>query len=63
MAGTMEAVVCYGPHDYRVEQAPMPVMTDASMILRTAACGICASDIKCYDGAGHFWGSDTRRRT
>ena len=61
MADTMDAVVCYGPQDYRVEQAPMPVMTDASMILRTAACGICASDIKCYDGAGHFWGSETRR--
>ena len=61
MANTMEAVVCHGPGDYRVEQAPMPVMTDASMVLRTAACGICASDIKCYDGAGHFWGSETRR--
>jgi threonine dehydrogenase-like Zn-dependent dehydrogenase len=60
MSDTMQAVVCHAPHDYRVEQVPIPVVGPGEILLRVGACGICASDIKCYGGAPHFWGTGAR---
>jgi len=55
---TMTAVVCHGPKDYRVERIAHPVPGPREMVLRIAACGICASDCKCWSGAKMFWGSN-----
>jgi threonine dehydrogenase-like Zn-dependent dehydrogenase len=57
---TMQAVVCHGPRDYRLEDVPVPVPGPGEALVRVEACGICASDLKCYHGAAKFWGDDTR---
>lgn len=52
----MKAVVCYGPEDYRLEEVPVPKAGPQEVVIRVEACGICAGDIKAYDGAAMFWG-------
>ena len=52
----MTAIVCHGPRDYRVEQVPRPAPGPREMTIRISACGICASDCKCWSGAKMFWG-------
>jgi threonine dehydrogenase-like Zn-dependent dehydrogenase len=54
----MTAVVCHGPKDYRVEQLPRPTPGAREMVIRVSACGICASDCKCWSGAKMFWGAN-----
>lgn len=56
----MEAVVCHGPKDYRIETVAVPVPGAGEALVRVEACGICASDLKCYHGATKFWGDETR---
>ena len=51
----MTAIVCHGPEDYRVEQLDRPVPGPQEMVIRISACGICASDCKCWSGAAMFW--------
>jgi threonine dehydrogenase-like Zn-dependent dehydrogenase len=57
---TMQAVVCHGPEDYRLETVPVPVRGAGELLVQVEAVGICASDLKCYHGAAKFWGDDTR---
>ncbi len=57
---TMQAVVCHGPRDYRLEDVALPVRGPGEALMRVEAVGICASDLKCYDGAAKFWGDDSR---
>lgn len=52
----MTAIVCHGPEDYRVEQVSRPMPGAREMVIRISACGICASDCKCWSGAKMFWG-------
>ncbi|WEX10965.1 alcohol dehydrogenase catalytic domain-containing protein [Chelativorans sp. AA-79] len=52
----MTAVVCHGPRDYRVEEVGRPTAGPRELVARVAACGICASDCKCWSGAQMFWG-------
>ncbi len=52
----MTAIMCRGPKDYRVEQVARPQAGPNEMVIRIAACGICASDCKCWSGAAMFWG-------
>ena len=52
----MTAIVCHGPEDYRVEQIARPMPGAREMVIRIGACGICASDCKCWSGAKMFWG-------
>jgi threonine dehydrogenase-like Zn-dependent dehydrogenase len=56
----MDAVVCHGPGDYRLERLPVPSPGPGEILLRVEAVGICGSDVKCYGGAPMFWGDDTR---
>ncbi len=58
---TMQAVVCYGPHDYRLEERPVPQAGPGEVVVKVAGVGICASDIKCYTGAPLFWGDADRQ--
>lgn len=60
MPPTMQAVVCHGPRDYRLEQVPVPTPGPGEALVRVQAVGICASDLKCYVGASKFWGDDRR---
>ena len=55
---SMQAVVCHGPRDYRLETVDMPVIGANELLISIAACGICASDCKCHSGAKMFWGGD-----
>ncbi len=58
---TMTAVVAYAPGDYRLEKnVPVPKPGKGEMLVKVLSAGICASDIKCYGGAAHFWGDATR---
>ena len=56
----MQAVVCHGPKDYRLEEVAVPVRKPGEALIRVEAVGICASDLKCYHGAAKFWGDENR---
>jgi threonine dehydrogenase-like Zn-dependent dehydrogenase len=60
LPATMQAVVCHGPEDYRLEEMPVPTPGPGEVVVRVAAVGICASDLKCYHGAPLFWGDKHR---
>lgn len=60
MTQTMQAVVCHGPRDYRLEDVPVPAAGPGEALVRVQAVGICASDLKCYSGASKFWGDGQR---
>ncbi len=57
----MQAVVCHGPEDYRLEEVPRPQAGPGEALVKVEACGICASDVKCYHGAAKLWGDDNGR--
>lgn len=57
---TMQALRCYGTRDYRLEEIPTPKPGPGELLVRVRDCGICASDIKCFTGASHFWGDAHR---
>lgn len=52
----MQAVVCHGPLDYRLERRRRPIAGPLELVIEIGACGICASDCKCHSGAAMFWG-------
>ncbi|HYQ32141.1 MAG TPA: alcohol dehydrogenase catalytic domain-containing protein, partial [Lapillicoccus sp.] len=54
VSDTMQAVVCHGPRDYRLETIPVPTRGPGEILVRVEAVGICASDLKCYHGAAKF---------
>lgn len=56
----MQAVICHGPKDYRLSEIPIPEPGPGEALVRVEAVGICASDLKCYNGAAKFWGDDSR---
>jgi len=56
----MQAVVCHGPRDYRLEKVAVPQPGPGELLLRVEAVGICASDLKCFHGAAKFWGDESR---
>ena len=55
---TMKAVVAYGPHDYRLEQLPVPALRPDDVLVRVEACGVCGSDVKTFKGAPSLWGGN-----
>ena len=56
----MSAVVCHGPRDYRLEEVPIPNAVPGEALVEVEAVGICASDLKCFNGAVKFWGDADR---
>lgn len=52
---SMQAIVCHGPNDYRLETVATPRPGPEEIVVRIGGCGICASDIKAKHGAGMFW--------
>lgn len=57
---TMQAVICHGPGDYRLEEVAVPRPGPGQALVKVEAVGICASDLKCYHGAAKFWGDENR---
>ena len=45
---SMPAVMAHGPHDYRMEERPVPKPGPGEVLLKVKSTGVCASDIKCY---------------
>lgn len=60
LPATMRAIRCHAPHDYRLEELPTPRPGPGEVVVKIAACGVCASDSKCYEGAPMFWGGHGR---
>ena len=58
----MKALVTHGPHDYRLEEVDVPRAGEGEILLKVAACGICAGDIKAYQGGEVFWGNDRKKQ-
>ncbi|MBB6451391.1 2-desacetyl-2-hydroxyethyl bacteriochlorophyllide A dehydrogenase [Geomicrobium halophilum] len=55
----MKAVVAYAPKDYRYEEVNTPkIENQKEIIVKVEACGICAGDIKAFEGAPSFWGDE-----
>ena len=54
----MAAVVCHGPRDYRLEEVAVPTVGPGEVLTENLRVGICASDLKCWNGAKLFWGED-----
>lgn len=40
----------YGPKDLRVEKVDLPEPAPDQVLIRVKACGICGSDVECYEG-------------
>ena len=57
---TMQAVICHGPEDYRLQEVAVPRPGPGEALIKVEAVGICASDLKCYHGAPRFWGDANR---
>lgn len=57
MRKTMMALVAYAPHDYRYEEFPYPDLQSGDIILKVKGCGICAGDVKEFNGLPDVWGS------
>ncbi len=58
---TMRAVRCHAPEDYRLEEIPTPTPGPGEVVIKLDACGVCASDVKCFIGAPLFWGDEHRK--
>lgn len=59
----------HGPHDLRVEEVTLPELKPDQVLVQLGACGICGSDVECFEGKskegrydiapytpGHEWG-------
>lgn len=56
MAKEMNAVIAYGPKDFKLTKAPVPVPGPGEALMKVGACGICGSDVHAYHGAASYWG-------
>jgi len=55
---TMRALVAHAPGDYRLETVPTPRAAGDDLIVRVEGCGVCAGDLKAFNGAPSFWGGE-----
>jgi len=56
MSEKMRAVVAHGVGDYRFEQIDRPTAGPGELVVKVEACGICAGDLKAFQGGERFWG-------
>ena len=59
---SMISVVAHGPRDYRLETLPIPSYGHNEMLVRVLHVGVCASDIKMYNGADIYWAKGGRAK-
>lgn len=48
--GQMKGFTLYAPGDIRISEWPIPVIEDDEILIRTAAVGICGSDVHAFHG-------------
>jgi L-iditol 2-dehydrogenase len=46
----IKAALMYGPKDLRLEEVEIPPIKSNQVLIKVKACGICGSDIACYEG-------------
>ena len=56
---TMRAIVARAPHEWHLEQVPVPQPGTDEVLVKVEACGVCASDVKAFKGAESYWGGPT----
>lgn len=56
---SMRAVVARAPHEFKLEEVPVPQVGPDDILVKVEACGVCASDVKAYQGAESYWGGPT----
>jgi L-iditol 2-dehydrogenase len=49
----MKAAVVHRPYVISIEEIPIPVPGADDIVIRVAACGVCGSDVHCFEGQ-HF---------
>jgi len=54
MSKTMKAIRMYAPRDLRLEQIPIPKITDDEVLVKVMAVGICGSDIPRINELGAY---------
>ena len=52
---TMMAVVYHGQNDVRLEEVPVPKIGPGELLVRVHTCGICGTDIHCYNNDVERW--------
>lgn len=40
----------YGPNDLRIEEVELPALKPDQVLIKLKACGICGSDVECFEG-------------
>ena len=53
MKETMKAVVVHAPMDFRVEDVPIPKVSERGLLLKVYACGLCGSDLRTLRSGHH----------
>src|SRR5437773_152307 len=47
--GTMTTAVLYAPRDLRIEQRPIPTLSEGEVLVRILSVGVCGSDVHYYE--------------
>ncbi len=58
----MKALVQYAPLDNRIEMVDIPTISEDEILLKVRGCGICAGDLKAYEGGQRIWGTSEADR-
>ncbi|MBQ9060604.1 MAG: zinc-binding dehydrogenase [Firmicutes bacterium] len=45
-----KAAFMHGPYDLRIEEIELPPLKDNQILIKLIACGICQSDVECFEG-------------
>lgn len=52
MQGTMKCAIYYGPKDVRMEERPIPQITENDVLVKILRAGICGSDVTAWNYGG-----------
>ena len=67
----MKAAVFYKKEDLRIEDIPVPEISDTEVLVKVHACGICGTDVHIFNGdegarrrllRKPFWGTNLRAK-
>lgn len=47
----MKGLVFHGERDVRIDELPVPVISDEQVLVQVMACGVCGTDLHIYQGA------------
>src|SRR5437773_12234834 len=47
--GSMTTAVLYAPRDLRIEQRPIPTLSEGEVLVRILSVGVCGSDVHYYE--------------